>query len=66
MWKRYQQIEVEKGNCNQDLGQNQRIDVIDQDQSQDLDQVQGLVPIEIELGAIGVGNMIILLRNAPL
>ena len=38
--------------------------MIDQDQSQDLDQVQGLVPIEIELGAIDVGSMTILLENA--
>ena len=38
--------------------------MIDQDQSQDLDHVQGLVPIEIELGAIDVGNMTILLENA--
>ena len=38
--------------------------MIDQDQNQDLDQVQGLVPIEIELSAIGVGNTTILLENA--
>ena len=38
--------------------------MIDQDQNQDLDQVQGLVPKEIELDALDVGNMNILLENA--
>ena len=38
--------------------------MIDQDQSQDLDQVQGSVPIETELGAIDIENVIILLENA--
>ena len=40
--------------------------MIDQDQSQDLDQVQGSVPIGIELGSRDVGNMIILLENVPM
>ena len=37
---------------------------MDQDQTPDLYQVQGLVTTEIEVGAIYVGNMTILLENA--
>ena len=40
--------------------------VIDQEQSQDLDQVQELVQIEIGLGVISVECMIILQGNVPL
>ena len=39
--------------------------MIDQDQSQGLDQVHGSVQIEVESGAIDVKNMIISLENAP-
>ena len=62
------EIRVEKDSCNHGREWNQKIEemVIDQEQSQDLDQVQELVQIEIRLGVIGVESMIFLQGNVPM
>ena len=61
------EIGVEKDSHDHGLEWNQKIKemVIHQEQSQDLDQVQELVQIEIELGVTSVESMIILQGNVP-
>ena len=64
------QVDIRVGRDSQDhsLEQDQKVEetVIDQDQSQDPDQVQELVQKEIGLGAINAESMITLQGNAPM
>ena len=62
------EIGVEKESCDHSLEWNKKIEemVIDQEQSQNLDQVQELVQIGIGVGVISVESMIILQGNIPL
>ena len=59
------EVGIEKDNHDHGLEQDQKVEeiVIDQEQSQDPDQLQGLVQKEIELGT---ESMITLQGNAPM
>ena len=60
-------IGVEKDSQGQDLGWNQKIEgmLIDQEQNEGPDQVQGLAQIEIGLDVIGAESMITFQENVP-